>query len=315
MQLIRSFSDYRKQDRDLVLAIGNFDGMHRGHAAVIKRTVDLAHISKLEAAVMTFTPHPRQFFRPDEIMYTLSTFRDKFESLKSCGVDKLFNLRFDATFASMDARTFVRDLLIGRLGVKKVIVGSLFYFARGGRADFSVLKSLCEQYGAEAYAQDGILIEGQRVSSSAVRESLLRGDLAAAALMLDRPYSITGRVCHGNALGRTMGFPTANVHFFDMQPPLNGVYAVRVHTVYGDYDGMCNAGMRPSIRENDKRFLLEAHLFNFSGDLYATPIRISFISKIRDETVFSNLNELKERLSLDRLSAQFSLSSFKKRGL
>lgn len=304
MQLIRYCSDYKKQDQGLVLAIGNFDGMHCGHQAVLRHTVEDAHKLGLKSAVMTFTPHPRCFFRPNETFYTLSTFRDKYENFKKLGIEKLFNIRFDGAFAALDARSFVQDLLLSHLNVKKVVVGSQFYFGKGGQASFKDLKRLCLEKGADAEAVEAVSNDSTRISSTKVRESLLQGDLITATKMLGKSYSITGRVCHGNALGRTLGFPTANVHFNGMQPPLKGVYAVKVHTVYGDFDGMCNAGMRPSIHENNKRFLLEVHLFNFSGDLYSTLIRVSFISKIRDETVFLDLEELKDRLKLDRKLAQ-----------
>lgn len=310
MQLIRSWSDHKVLGKGLVLAIGNFDGMHLGHQAVIQRLIDKAHALGLESAVMTFEPHPRQFFRRDECLPRLSTFRDKFEAFETAGIDKLICIRFCKQFADLTPQEFVHELLVKKFVVKHVIVGSLFFFGKGGAGDFNCLKSLCKKDNITAESLNAVSLDEERVSSTLIRSYLAKGDCENAARYLGRPYSITGRVAHGNTIGRTLGYPTANIELHGMLPPLRGVYAVRVHTSYGVFDGMCNAGERPSIREVHKRFLLEAHLFNFNADIYSELIKISFISKIRDETVFSDLDELKKRLKLDRQAALEALKKF-----
>ena len=310
MQLIHSWSDHKAQGKGLVLAIGNFDGMHLGHQAVIRRLVEKAQALNLEAAVMTFEPHPRQFFRKDERLPRLSTFRDKVEAFKKGGIDKLICIRFCQQFADLTPEEFVHDLLFKSLGVKHVIVGSLFFFGKGGLGDFDCLKRLCLKDNITAEALDAVSLDDERISSTKIRSYLAKGDCENAARYLGRPYSISGRVAHGNTIGRTLGFPTANIELHGMLPPLRGVYAVKVQTSHGVFNGMCNAGERPSIREVHKRFLLEAHLFNFNADIYSELIKISFISKIRDETVFSDLEELKKRLKLDEQAVIETLKSF-----
>ena len=310
MQLIRSWSDHNAQGKGLVLAIGNFDGMHLGHQAVIRWLIEKAQTLGLEAAVMTFEPHPRQFFRKDERLPRLSTFRDKFEAFKKAGIDKLICIRFCKQFADLTPEEFVHELLVKGFDVKHVIVGSLFFFGKGGAGDFDCLKQLCLKDNVTAEALDAVTLDNERISSTLIRSLLAKGNCENAARYLGRPYSITGRVAHGNTIGRTLGYPTANIELHGMLPPLRGVYAVRVQTSHGVFDGMCNAGERPSIREVHKRFLLEAHLFNFNADIYSELITISFISKIRDETVFADLEELKKRLKLDEQAVKEALKSF-----
>ncbi len=309
MRLIRSWSDFKKQGNGIALAIGNFDGMHLGHQAVLEKLRKEASRLGLIPAVMTFKPHPRDFFRPDEPHPKIFTLRDKVEAFARENIDLMFCVRFDATFAKLEPEEFVGKVLCEKLGVRTVIVGSLFYFGKGGKASFADLKSLCARRNIEALSVDGVEADGKRVSSTHIRSLLLQGKFKEAADFLGRAYTVSGRIAHGNALGRTLGFPTANVELHGLRLPLEGVFAVRVSTLYGVFKGMCNAGVRPSVREERKRYLLEAYLFDFTGDLYGTLVKITFVKKIRDEQKFQNLDELKSRLFIDRQAAQDALDA------
>lgn len=307
MRLIRSWSDYKKQGNEIALAIGNFDGMHLGHQAVLKKLREEASRLGLVPAVMTFEPHPRDFFRPDEPHPKIFTLRDKVEAFTRENIALMFCVHFDEAFARLEPDEFVNKVLSEKLGVKSVIVGSLFYFGKGGKASFADLKRLCAKQNIEALSVEGIEADGKRVSSTRIRNLLLQGKCGEAEDFLGRPYTVSGRIAHGNALGRTLGFPTANVELHGLRLPLEGVFAVRVNTVYGVFKGMCNAGVRPSVTEARKRYLLEAYLFDFTGDLYGTLVKITFVKKIRDEQKFQNLDELKSRLFIDKQAAQQAL--------
>ena len=283
MRLIRSWSDYKKQGNEIALAIGNFDGMHLGHQAVLKKLREEASRLGLVPAVMTFEPHPRDFFRPDEPHPKIFTLRDKVEAFTRENIALMFCVHFDEAFARLEPDEFVNKVLSEKLGVKSVIVG------------------------IEALSVEGIEADGKRVSSTRIRNLLLQGKCGEAEDFLGRPYTVSGRIAHGNALGRTLGFPTANVELHGLRLPLEGVFAVRVNTVYGVFKGMCNAGVRPSVTEARKRYLLEAYLFDFTGDLYGTLVKITFVKKIRDEQKFQNLDELKSRLFIDKQAAQQAL--------
>lgn len=304
MQLVRSLRHYRGGDRPLALAIGNFDGLHLGHRKVLDEILKESREQDLIPAVMTFEPHPRDFFSAGKAaLPRLFTFRDKLKAFEAAGIEKVFCVRFNAEFAAQTPEQYVRDLLKDRLNVASVAVGSLFFFGRGGKASYEDLRRLGSGCGIRTQAVDGVSVDGVRVSSTAIRVFLKEGRLEEAACFLGRPYAISGRVGHGNALGRTLGFPTANLSLKGMNTPLSGVFAVRVRTPYGDFDGMCNVGERPTIAESRKRCALEVNLFGFDGDLYAREIAVEFKKKIRDEIRFEDLKALKEALARDRVEA------------
>lgn len=307
MRLYRHFSDY-KETGGIALAIGNFDGFHQGHKAVIERMRERARKAGLKSAVMIFEPQPLEFFGK-AVPPRLSSLRDKLKAFQSAGVDIVFCVSFTRDFCNLTPHEFVFDLLRDTMHVREVTVGSLFTFGRNGTASFDDLKELCAQAGIVAEAIAGVSREGTRISSTMIRALLKAGDLNTAAVMLGRPYSISGRVVHGNEIGRTIGFPTANVNLRRQVCPVSGVFAVRVATPYGVYGGVANVGSRPTISPGGHRSLLEVNLFDFHATLYGKPITVFFISKIRDEVKFSGLKELMAQLQHDRTTALHLLAA------
>jgi riboflavin kinase/FMN adenylyltransferase len=309
MRLIRSLKDYDRPACGIAVAIGNFDGFHLGHRRVVSEMMARARSRGLKSAVMLFEPHPREFFQGKNAPARLSTLRDKLFELSSLSPDYVFCMRFNRAFASMEAGEFVTGLLHEKLNARCVVVGSLFAFGRGARCGIADLKRIGAGCGIEADAISGVEVDGERISSTMVRALLKAGDFRRAEQVLGHPYSMGGRVAHGRELGRHLGFPTANISLKRVVPPLDGVYAVRVAVNGRAYDGMCNVGSRPSIDEAGKKSLIEANLFDFSGDLYGKQARVYFFEKIRDEQKFPDLGSLRERLEQDKLACARALSA------
>lgn len=312
MRLIRCLSDFKGTPNGVALAIGNFDGLHRGHQAVIARMKQKALALGLKSAVMIFEPQPLEFFSRN-IPARLYSLRDKLVALDNSGVDYVFCMRFYQDFAKMSAQDYVNDLLYKKLQVRSVTVGTLFNFGKGGNADINDLKALGEPLGMEVSAIAGVNLNGKRISSTLIRQYLEEGQLKLAAEALGRPYSISGKVVHGNEIGRTLGFPTANVNINRRVSPLLGVYAVKVRLDNGQvYRGIANVGYRPTIAKATTRSILEVNLFDFSGDLYGRTIYVYFIQKLRREMKFSDLGQLAEQLACDRQHAKaaFTQSNF-----
>ena len=304
MRLIRCLCDFKGTANGLSLAIGNFDGLHKGHQAVIRCMEEKARALNLESAVMIFEPQPLEFFSKQKQPARIYSLRDKLLALEVLGVKYVFCMKFNLAFASMSDKEFVLDLLHQKLGVKSVTVGSLFNFGQGGKYTIEDIKRLGSTVGMEASAIEGVTLNHERISSTKIREYLKQGQLDLAYEALGRYYSMSGLVVRGNQIGRTIGFPTANVNINRKITPLTGVYAVKVLTEYGMYSGMANVGYRPTVITGQKNALLEVNIFDFHQDLYAKSIRVFFIHKIRDEVKFENVQILEEQLVQDRLNAQ-----------
>jgi riboflavin kinase/FMN adenylyltransferase len=281
-----------------VLTIGNFDGVHRGHQALLERLREAARRFALPAAVLTFEPHPREYFAPEGAPPRLTSLREKIELLGACGVDRLHVCRFDARFAAHTADDFVQQVLVRGLGVRHLIIGDDFRFGKGREGDFAMLQRCGGERRFVVEAMHTVDIQGERVSSSAVREALAAGDLEHAGRLLGRPYSLSGKVGHGDRLGRKIGFPTANIHLRRRALPLTGVYAVRVHGLGATLSGVANIGVRPTVAR-EPRPRLEVHLFDFAGDLYGAHLRVSFVKKLRDEARFESLDALTAQIARD----------------
>ncbi|MCM3745962.1 bifunctional riboflavin kinase/FAD synthetase [Paenibacillus pasadenensis] len=288
------------------LAIGHFDGVHLGHRSVIDRAVAKARESGLRAAVMTFNPHPREVLgRGGGYAASLTPLQDKLELFREAGADTVYVMRFDPAFAEISPRTFVDEVLL-RLGVKHAVVGFDFRFGRFGEGTADGLREL----GADDFGVDVIPAqsrEGLKVSSTYVREALENGQVELAAELLGRPYSVSGVVVHGDARGRTIGFPTANVQQDESYVvPRLGVYAVRVHLPAADgreaqvRAAVLNHGMKPTFNKEKIVPVLEAHLLDFEGDLYGNRVRIEFLHFLRAERKFNGIAELVEQLGKDR---------------
>jgi riboflavin kinase / FMN adenylyltransferase len=280
--------------------IGNFDGVHRGHRALIDRVTAKAREAKLTSCVLTFEPHPREFFAPDSAPARITRLRDKLELMAQAGVEHVHVARFDARFAAMTAEHFIEDVLVRALGVQWLLVGRDFRFGARRAGDFSTLTNR----GFALEAMPDVLFGGKRVSSSAVRAALKAGDLEEAERLLGHPYTISGRVAHGAKLGRGLGFPTANI-VLRRAPPLAGIFVVEVDK-YGH--GVASIGRRPTVNPVAIP-LLEVHLFDHDADLYGEHLRVRFLKKLRDEEKYDGLSALQAAIARDaRQAREFFLS-------
>jgi riboflavin kinase/FMN adenylyltransferase len=283
----------------VALTIGNFDGVHKGHQAMLARLVATARARALPAAVLTFEPHPREFFAPQSAPTRLTSLREKLELLAAHGVDRVHVQRFSAAFAALPPEAFVERMLVTRLAARWVLVGDDFRFGARRAGDFAFLADAARRHDFDLAAMATVADGGVRVSSSAVRDALAQGDLARAHELLGRAYSISGRVVHGEKLGRALGFATANVQLKHNRPPLGGIFAVRVHGIgAAPRDGVASLGVRPTVRADGKP-VLEAHLFDFAADLYGAHLRVEFLAKLRDEARYPDLDALKAQIARD----------------
>jgi len=283
----------------VALTIGNFDGIHRGHQAMLERLVAESQKRDLVSCVLTFEPHPREFFTPRSAPTRLASLREKLELLAARGIERVHVERFTRSFAALEAGAFVERVLAKRLKVRWLLIGEDFRFGAKRAGDTALLKDLADRHGYEVEIMPAVTRTGVRVSSSAVRAALASGDLVLAEALLGRPYAISGRVVHGRKLGRALGFATANVQLKHNRPPLTGIYAVKVHGIGAvPRSGVASLGVRPTITASG-RSVLEAHLFDFSDDLYAAHVRVEFLHKIRDEEKYSDLETLKAQIARD----------------
>ncbi len=287
-----------------VLTIGNFDGVHRGHQALLARLVTHAREVALPSAVMTFEPHPREFFAPDSAPARLTSLREKLSLIADEGVDHAYICRFNARFAALTAEQFIERNLVQGLSVRHLIIGDDFRFGKGRAGDFEMLRRAGVKFRFGLEAMETVSVQGERVSSSALRDALQESDLAHAARLLGRPYGIAGRVIHGRKLGRELGFHTANIQLKRNRVPLSGVFAVRVSGEgVGMRNGVANLGMRPTV-SNTLQPTLEVHLFDFDGDLYRHHLTVYFQAKLRDQAKFDSLQALARQIGLDVAQAR-----------
>jgi len=299
-------------ERGAVVAIGNFDGVHLGHQAVIGEAGRIARAAGVPHAVLTFEPHPRRIFRPDDPPFRLTPFRAKSRHLEALGVDLLFTLHFDAAFAAQSAEAFIDAVLVGSLGVRHAVVGYDFVFGRQRRGTPALLEARGAERGFGVTVVGPIAAAGGAVySSTRIRDLLVAGDPRAAAVLLGRFWEIEGRVERGDARGRTIGFPTANLLLDDHLRPAAGVYAVRGGVEEGGstlwYDGVANLGQRPTFGGSDLR--LEAHLFGFDRDIYGRHLRVALIEHLRPERKFPGIDALKAQIAEDAARAQALLKA------
>ena len=309
MLITRGFAP--RIDRPVALTIGNFDGVHIGHQALLARLVDAARERNCIASVLTFEPHPRELFAPAVAPTRLTSLREKLELLGAYGVEHAHVQRFSRAFAALPPQEFLRRILVDALGVRWLLVGDDFRFGAKRAGDIPMIERAARVHGFEVEAMPSVNQGDARVSSSAVRNALARGDLAHARSLLGRPYSISGRVVHGDKLGRELGFATANVQLKHNRPPLAGIFAVRVHGVAErERHGVASLGVRPTVK-TDGRPTLEVHLFDYSGDLYRRHLRVDFIQKIRDEETYPDLEALKAQIARDCDAARAALAATK----
>jgi riboflavin kinase / FMN adenylyltransferase len=293
--------------RACALSIGNFDGIHRGHRALLQRVVAAAQQHGLVAAAMTFEPHPREFFAPAQAPSRVANLRDKVAGLQQVGIEHVYVEHFTRRFASLSAEAFVEQVLVTGCQARWLLVGDDFRFGAGRTGDMAMLRRLGQAGGYRVEQMAAVVDADGRVSSSRIRSALQQGDLATASALLGRPYCISGRVQHGAKLGRQMGFPTLNLRIAHRRPAVHGVFAVRVHGI-GEHacPGVASVGLRPTV-DDSGRWLLEAHLFDFSGDLYGRHVNVEFVQKLRDEARFDSIQAMAQAIrdDADRARAIF----------
>ena len=282
-----------------VVCIGAFDGLHLGHRALVRHAVDRARALDVDAVALSFEPLPREFFAAASPPPRLSLARGKVEGLHGLGIDCVGLLRFNAKLAAMPPQAFIETVLAGRLAAREVWVGPEFRFGHRRSGDIDVLRAEGERYGFAAGEIEPLHLDGERVSSPRIRQALVKGDFDAAARLLGKPYAVSGRVVRGRQLGRTLGYPTANLRFGGKVPALRGIYATCVHGIEHGiaWPSVSSFGTRPTVGGVEP--LLEAHLFDFEGDLYGRRIEVEFVARLRDEEKFPDLPTLVAQMHRD----------------
>jgi riboflavin kinase/FMN adenylyltransferase len=291
-----------------VACIGAFDGLHQGHRALLRRAVSRARALGVPAVALGFEPLPREFFASGALPPRLMLPRDKLQGMQAEGIDLAGLLRFNEMLTAMQAEDFVREVLVARLAVREVWVGPGFRFGKGRAGSLETLGAMGKAFGFTAHDIEPVLVGGERISSTRIRAALADGDFAAAERLLGKPYAIGGRVVRGNQLGRTLGYPTANLRFGGKAPALRGIYATRVHGVGAQpWPAVSSFGTRPTVDGTEP--LLESHLFDFDGDLYARRIEVEFVARLRDEEKFPDLPALVAQMHRDAAQARALLGA------
>ena len=303
MRLIRGLHNLTQPTAPSVVTIGNFDGIHLGHQHVLEQLKAAALISNLPSTVIIFEPQPIEFFAPAKAPKRLSRFREKLAYLKSKQIDNLLCLKFDRDLAELNAQDFVKKILIDRLNIRRLVIGDDFRFGKNRSGDFKFLQDCGERYGFAVECSDTLLIEGNRVSSTRIRECIQNDDFEQAASLLGRPYTLSGKVCHGQKLGRELGFPTINIKMGDKTLIVKGIFAVLVKGIDNRVlQGAASIGTRPTVDGVDT--ILEVFILEFDQDVYGYRVDVEFLHKIRDEEKFDSLQELKVHIEKDTVKAK-----------
>jgi riboflavin kinase / FMN adenylyltransferase len=303
MQILRSVPDAATSP--IALTIGNFDGVHLGHQAMLAKLRTAAAARGLPPCVMTFEPHPREFFAPDKAPVRLTSLREKLELLAGQGVERVHVCRFNFALAQVTAQEFIERILVRGLGVRWLQVGDDFRFGARRAGDLGMLKAQAARHGYAVEAMATVELDGERVSSTAVREALAAGDMAKAARLLGHPYRISGRVVRGDQLGRKLGFPTANVRMKHNRPPLTGIFAVEFRRAGGvPLQGVASLGVRPSVKAQGAAPVLEVYLIDFKEEIYGEPVSVEFLHKFRDEEKYVDLETLTQQIARDVADAR-----------
>ncbi len=299
MELIRGLHNLRPEHRGCALTVGAFDGIHRGHQSVLAHLRARAAERSLPSAVIVFEPLPREYFRPFEAPPRITNFRERLQALAGTGIDRVLVLKFDAALRSMSADEFISEVFVNGLGGEYVALGDDFRFGNSREGDYEYARAASKRYGYEVQQTATFELDGERVSSTRVREVLANADFETAERLLGRPFTLTGRVEYGRQLGRELGAPTANIRLNRLKSPLSGVYAVRVDGAGLDgAHGVANVGTRPTIGDSLKANL-EVHLLDRSVDLYGKRLTVRFAHKLRDEKKYDSLDDLKAGIGAD----------------
>lgn len=303
MELIRGEHNLRPEHRGCVATIGNFDGVHLGHQTVLGQVATKAAELNLPSQVIIFEPLPREFFMAKRAPARLTRFREKVQALQRFSVDRLLCLRFDRTLAEMPAERFIERVLVDGLAVRYLVVGDDFRFGKNRQGNFSVLQASGRKHGFTVAHMHTFEVDAARVSSTRIRTALQSGQLTVAEKLLGRPYRMSGRVVHGDKLGKEIGFPTANVQLGRQVSPIKGVFAVEVFGLNTEpMYAVANVGNRPTVHGMENR--LEAHILDFNMDIYGQQVHVDFLYKIRDEVKFASIEALKRQIAADVSAAQ-----------
>lgn len=299
MQLIRGLSHLEPFKNGCVLSIGNFDGLHLGHRAVIRKLVERGKVLRLPVVIMFFEPQPLEYFLGDNAPSRLMRLREKVIEMAKLPVDNLLIVRFNQNFANRDAEQFIEHILINTLNVKHLVIGDDFHFGKARRGNFAMLKEKGRLNGFTVEDTGSFQLGGLRISSTLIRDALVAGDLKGAEKLLGHCYSVCGRIAHGDKLGRTIGYPTANIRMHRKNTPVNGVFAVTMTGIDGlEFEGVANVGTRPTL-DGGSKVILETYLFDFNKEIYGRYVEVHFHQKIRDESRFHSLEELKAQIVKD----------------
>ena len=302
MRIVRGLESYPPEADPSVVVLGAFDGIHLGHRAILGTAVAQARLYGLQALACTFDPHPLEVLQPERSPVPITTLEERLELIAETGIDTTVVVPFTRAVAVVEPEDFVRRVVVGTLKAQDIVVGFNHRFGRGARGDAALLERLAGELGFRAHVVPPMTVDGVPVSSSEIRSALQRGDLPRAARLLGRAYSIQGEVVRGAGRGRTLGFPTANVR--TARPLLlpAGVYACQADVEGAHYQAVINVGVRPTFGETE--LAVEAHLLDFTGDLYGRRVRLTFLRRLRDERKFSSVEALRSQIALDVLAAR-----------
>ena len=304
MELIRSLHNLRDHHQKCVATIGNFDGIHLGHQAIISQLKEIAGKHDLPTVIITFEPQPQEYFSPGNAPARLTRLREKIEEMERLSVDRLICLRFNSELASLSPRDFVKRLLIEGLDIRHLVVGDDFRFGKDRQGDYATLEKMADEFGYQLEHTNTCSFAGERISSTRIRQALANDDLNLARELLGRDYAISGRVVHGDKRGKSLGFPTANMELHRLHSPVAGVYVTRVHIMRRRqgadetiHPAVTSVGTRPMFDGEGMR--LETHILDFNESLYAKHIRVVFLKKLRAEDNFSNVDDLIKAIATD----------------
>ena len=303
MELIRSLNSLRQHHKKCVATIGNFDGLHLGHQAIISQLKKIGVKHGLPTVVIIFEPQPQEYFSPENAPARLTRLREKIERLSLLGVDRMVCLKFNEELANLSARQFVELLLIDGLHIRHLLVGDDFRFGRDRQGDFSTLEKMADESGYELDHSNAYLFDGQRISSTRIRQALANDDLKLARQLLGRGYAISGRVVHGDKRGRELGSPTANIELHRLHSPVTGVYITCVSGIDNkSHHAVSSIGTRPVFDGEGMR--LETHILDFNEDIYTKQIHVEFLQKLRPEIKFNDIDALKKTIAADIRNAR-----------
>jgi len=303
MKLIRGLYNLRHPIPASAVTIGNFDGVHRGHQLVISQLKQVAGEASLPTVVIIFEPQPIEYFAPDKAPKRLARFREKIAYLKAQRIDYLLCLHFDHKLAAQSAENFVQQILVNSINTKHLVIGDDFHFGKNRQGNFQFLKDNCERFGFMVDETETLMINGERVSSTRIRESIQQGDFEKAAELLGRPYSLSGRIAHGQKLGRELGYPTINIKMGDKTLIVKGIFAVNVKGLDNRVlEGVASIGTRPTVNGVDT--ILEVYILDFDRDVYGYSVEVNFLHKIRNEEKFDSLEELAAHIAQDTKKAK-----------